>query len=154
MTRQTALDATMFPWLGRWTGTKGLRLMPDDAYDVSPAEATVTRHAGGHAYEIAYAWSHEGEPQEGLLVLSEGEAPGAIEALWVDTWHQKPQAMRLTGVLDAEGAASVEGAYGTEAGWRIRLGATPEGLLLAMDNLMEGLDYQVVEASFARSAAG
>ncbi|WP_205660466.1 DUF1579 family protein [Amycolatopsis antarctica] len=136
---------------GDWQGTNLMRMMPDDEYSPSAATASVGVAAGGHAVTVAYTWSHEGEPQDGVLLVTAGREPGTAAVAWIDSWHQNPHWMVCEGRLGDDGDIRVEGSYGRDAGWRLRLGAAGgRSLRIAMDNLGPGMDYQVVDASFSR----
>ncbi|WP_046468363.1 DUF1579 family protein [Allosalinactinospora lopnorensis] len=138
--------------VGDWTGMNRLRMMPDDPYGESRASATVSLGAKGGVATIAYTWAYEGELQEGLLVIGNGAQPKEVVAVWADSWHQGPQWMECRGTIGEDGVLSVEGSYAEDAGWRIRVDpGAPEQLRLAMDNIMPGTDYQVVEAVYSRA---
>jgi hypothetical protein len=84
--------------------------------------------------------------QDGLLALGPAEEPGAVLALWGDSWHQKPTAAPLRGET---GPASVTLSYTYAEGWEWRITLTAEGsdvLRWRMDN--------VVPSSSAAGAAG
>lgn len=145
---------TLAAAVGEWTGTNRLRIMPTDPYRASAARATVAAAAGGNAVTVAYAWAEDNAPQEGLLTIADGAEPNAAVAVWLDSWHQQPRWMELTGTVDAAGVVRLEGSYGPGLGWRIALdpgdGTT---FRMAMDNVMaETGPYRVVEADYARSA--
>ncbi|GAA3722958.1 hypothetical protein HDA32_000771 [Spinactinospora alkalitolerans] len=137
--------------VGDWTGTNRLRMMPGDAYGESAASATVSFGAKGSLATIAYTWAYQGGPHEGLLVIGNGGKPDELVAVWADSWHQGPQWMECRGAIGADGVLNVRGSYAEDAGWRIRVDPNdPAHLRLAMDNIMPGADYQVVEAIYSR----
>jgi hypothetical protein len=137
---------------GNWAGTNRKRMLPTDEYDSSAAEASISIVAGGAAGTVAYTWAEQGQPQDGLLLVTEGHAPGSVVAVWVDSWHSSPRWMELAGTVDDAGVIRVEGAY--DGGrWRITLqgGGAGSQVGLTMDNIYRGLDYRVVDASYRRS---
>jgi hypothetical protein len=59
--------------------------------------------------------------------------------------------MELAGTIGNVGVIRLGGAY-DGGGWRITLDATRgDQLRLAMDNIYQGMDYQVVEATYRRA---
>jgi hypothetical protein len=112
--------------------------MPSDPISESPATVSIGTAAGGHLTLVAYAWQHPDDgPQDGLLVISSAGEGDAVAATWGDSWHQKPEAMSLSGTRTAAGSVSLEGSYFGDWGWRILLdpGAAGE-LLMRMDNVI------------------
>jgi hypothetical protein len=142
--------------VGEWSGTNALRMMPDDDFRRSSGTATTATHSGGNVATISYTWSDfDGHPQEGLLVLSDGEGDGTVAVVWSDSWHQHPQWMPMSGTVDADGRISVRGVYGEGAeqgGWWIHIDPTNAAqLTITMDNDMtETGQYEVVRAIYTR----
>jgi hypothetical protein len=142
--------------MGEWTGTNALRMMPDDDFRRSDGTATVATHSGGNVASISYTWSDfGGQPQEGFLLLSDGEADGTVAAAWSDSWHQHPQWMALSGSVDPDGTITVHGLYGEGAeqgGWWIHVDPVDAAqLTMTMDNDMtETGQYEVVRATYTR----
>jgi hypothetical protein len=65
--------------VGEWSGTNKLWLTPDEPVRESETTASVTLAAQGKFITIAYTWSFEGEPQDGLIVL--GREGGAFRVI-------------------------------------------------------------------------
>lgn len=145
---------------GEWTGVNNLRMMPDDEFRGSDGSATIATQSRGNIATIAYTWSDfDGQPQAGLLVLSDGEGEGEVSAIWSDSWHQHPQWLPMTGSVSAGGVISVRGIYGAgdeQGSWWIHLDPTDAArLTMTMDNeWMDSGQYEVVRATFARGSAG
>jgi hypothetical protein len=89
---------------GSWTGANAFTLMPDDP--AVPLESSLrVAEVAGCALTLSYTWVHPDDgPQEGFLFVFEGEQAPQVQAVWLDTWHQKPQPMSLTGELAGSGA--------------------------------------------------
>ena len=140
--------------VGDWAGTNLLRLMPTDPYRESEAHATVARAAGGDIVVINYTWAEAGEPQDGLLIISGGDEAGEARAMWVDSWHQRPQWIVLSGATDEAGVVRVAAPYAEGFEWWINVDATTaDALAITMDNVAPGAArYQVVEARYTRQA--
>ena len=151
----TRLREYLRPVEGSWNGENTLRIMPEDPWQTSPATASIQVHARGHLATVAYTWEESGDEQEGVLVLTETAEPGGLSTIWVDTWHQHPQCMSLTGAFQEDGSIRVEGEYGDDtfkAGWSIALACNKrDGFVITMQNIMHGEAYDVVIASFAWS---
>ena len=144
--------------LGNWTGTKKLWMGPPGiAPAVSAAALAVTPVAGGKFLAFAYAWSFEGRPQEGLIVLGNDNDAEEASAAFVDSFHMSNKIMQFTGTVDAGGVASVLGHYpapsGPDWGWRIAVSPSgAAGLRIAMFNITpDGTEYPAVQADFTRA---
>ncbi|GAB95032.1 hypothetical protein BJY21_001686 [Kineosphaera limosa] len=125
-------------------GEGGFRLMPDDEMAFGEASATVEAPAGGFALTLTYTWTHPDDGlQDGvLLVGSPQEGADTVEATWLDSWHQKPAPLHLTGALDGS-ALELSALYSGNWGWQIRLDLTsPQETVLVMRHVIpsEALD--------------
>ena len=147
--------------VGAWDGANRLWLDPRGPGEDSAAAATVTLVAGGRFASIAYAWSFEGKPQDGLLLVRSADVPGPLDAVWVDSFHTSGGFMTFQGEVDPSGRRSYYGTYaaqdGPAWGWRIALedDDAEGGFRLAMWNVPpEGTDERAVEARFRRVGGG
>lgn len=125
-------------------GSGGFRLMPGDDMATGDASATLTPQADGHALVLTYSWTHpEDGPQTGVLLAGSPEQEGdAVEASWIDSWHQKPSPLHLTGTLESS-ALELSAFYSGTWGWQIRLDlGSPEATVVVMRNVIpeEALD--------------
>jgi hypothetical protein len=142
-------------FVGGWKGTNRLWLGPDEPARQSDSTLTIAYAVQTNVMTVHYGWSFEGEPQEGLLALCPHKSDGTIEAVWVDSWHQKDQFMFCKGDIDDRGAVSVQGSYsappGPDWGWRIVLEAGDSGTLtITMYNISpENQEDLAVEAFYA-----
>lgn len=141
---------------GSWVGNKRVWVEPEAPVRESESTAVVTLVAQGKFLEIRYTWSEGGRSQDGLLLARLEEPAGAIDAGWIDSWHQSQEIMRCRGEVSPEGVLSVSGHYaappGPDWGWRIELiPAAPGGWELKMFNITpEGQEALGVQASFTR----
>lgn len=143
------------PLAGEWTGTNRTRVMPEDPYTESPSTATVRPVARSRLVSVSYTWTGDGAEQDGFLLLSDGDTPGSVTAVWCDSWHQSPRWMTCIGAVDDTGAVVVAGSYGRatdHTGWRVTLASDDSTFRLTMHNVVPDADYQVVEATFRRSS--
>jgi hypothetical protein len=150
----STLETSLRAVVGDWTGTNRKRMMPTDDYTETPATAAITIAAQGNAVTFAYTWAEEGKPQDGVLLITNGDAPGSVRAVWVDSWHQSPQWMELSGSIDDGGVIRLEGTYPEDNRWRVIIDPTDaDQVRMAMDNVMPSydVDYQVVEAAYKRA---
>ena len=146
------------PFTGTWQGHNLMRFMPTDEYQESASAATVAVTAKDFV-TIEYTWAHEGQPQNGLLLLGPGpeDGPGAT-AVWVDSFHATPQWLTLSGNIDHHGVVRLACTYpapeGPDWGWQIHIEpGDGNGGRITMHNLVPGHDpYQVVEATYRRQA--
>lgn len=106
MAKLTDLDGT------KWAGSSELWLDPlgDEAMR---SDCTISVEGP----VVRYTWTHEGKAHEGRVTLNEDGAD------FTDTWHQ-PQPMRCRPVAGAGGLFQVQGAYGPDADWGWRIGAS------------------------------
>ncbi len=128
-------------------GEGGFRLMPGDEMAAGEASATVEAPAGGYALTLTYTWTHPDDGlQDGvLLVGSPEDGSDTVEATWLDSWHQQPAPLRLTGTVDAStyGVLELSAFYSGAWGWQIRLDLTsPEETVIVMRHVIpeEALD--------------
>ena len=128
---------------GRWVGTNGFRLRPDEDFFEAPATAEVTTGAGGHLARVAYTWSLPDEgPFDGMLVLGRGPEDGEAVAIFADAWHQQPASLVMRGTV-ADAVWSVEAAYLGDWRWRIVVDATDDDLLrIRMENVVPPGGYE------------
>ena len=130
---------TLGPLMGAWTGFNRLRLLPTDEYRQSAATATVSV-AGGRFVTVAYTWSEEDKPQDGLMLIGED---GAV---WVDSWHTPDTWMEFSREPDEDGVVRLAGVYEKEWGWQVHL--DPATAKITMHNVPPGHPpYQAVEIS-------
>jgi hypothetical protein len=129
------------------SGSNAFRLMPEDDLFEAPATATVRSAAGGHALVVAYTWEHADDgPQDGVLLVSSPDDDGIVHATLMDSWHQKPGPMHLTGRLLEDGSgASVSAVYYQVYEWEVDVRPVDGGLELDMRNVVpDGGTYDVM----------
>jgi hypothetical protein len=117
-------------------GENAFRLMPTDPWRSRPAKGRLESAAGGSALLLRYDWEHPDDgPQDGILLIGSPEEQRGVEAMWLDSWHQKPGPLLLTGTA-ADGATCVlAGTYLQEWGWEIHLDLDA-GLRMTMRNVI------------------
>jgi len=123
--------------VGEWSGRDELWLGPGEPVRESATEATVTTAAGGGFLLIAYTWSHGGEPHDGVLLARLTPGPGAVDMVWVDSFHTQGQFMTFAGQEADDGAMAAFTTWspgsGPDWGWRIVLDSGgPDDLTMRM----------------------
>ncbi len=125
--------------LGTWSGTSKLHLswLPEaERVQESSSQLSVELGIGAEFGLVRYAWSYQGEGQQGLLSIACHEASASMG--WTDSWHQNGSILLVTGVVDGS-AIKATGSYsageGPEWGWRIELAHEEDQLLLKMFNI-------------------
>lgn len=152
---------SLAPFTGTWQGHNRMRIMPTDEYQESVSAATVAVTARDFV-TIEYTWAHDGQPQNGLLLLgavppSDVPSGTGATAVWVDSFHAAPQWLTLAGTIDG-GVVRLSCTYpapeGPDWGWQIHIEpGDGNGGRITMHNLVPGYDpYQVVEATYRRQA--
>lgn len=118
------------------TGECGFRLLPTDDFDSAAAAAYVRTVADGLGLVVSYDWNHITDgPHSGMLLVTESES-GALQATWLDSFHQKPYPMQLTGAFAGD-VIELEGVYAATWGWQISLTIAEDGpIRLVMRNLV------------------
>ncbi|MGC8640332.1 MAG: DUF1579 family protein [Isosphaeraceae bacterium] len=142
---------------GAWRGTNTLHDPNSGRPDESPSELTVTPVLGGKFIRLDYTWAHQGEPQEGSLLLGFDPKIGEVSGHWIDTWHMGRKIMACKGPTPIGGTISVEGSYsvppGPDWGWRIEI--TPQdgqSIRVAHFNVdPDEKEEPAVEATYARA---
>lgn len=141
---------------GNWKGNNRLHLswLPDPVLD-SEGTASVTPRIADQFVEIAYRWSHEGSPQEGMIILGGDNKTDAINAAWTDSWHMAHQLMMCEGKEYADGRVSVNGFYKVEGhpdwGWRTEINPGESSFTYKMYNVSpEGQEEIAVEMEMSR----
>ncbi len=140
--------------VGAWTGNKAV-IEPGEPRHEGPCDATIAKAMRDEFLEVRYAWSYEGEPQAGLLLLtSDGDEARAV---WFDSWHNAGTWMTLSGAVTAAGAVGLRGSYPVEGspdwGWRVALRAQAAAFEIDMYNVTpEGEEEIGVELRLRRAA--
>ncbi len=141
--------------VGDWSGTNRLNLswMPAPIFE-SPSTAVVRPRVGGQFVEIAYTWSYEGKPQEGLLLFGI-QKDGSATAFWTDSWHSANVLMACKGEVTDVGALVLFGSYSVpdhpDWGWRTDVIPKGDGFRYVMYNVSpDGDEELAVETDFVR----
>ncbi len=150
-----ALDALA----GRWTGTSRL-YMPwtTPAESDSTTTAEVRPVAGGRFVTIAYTWSYDGKPCEGFLLAGRETKTDVVNAVWVDSWHQREHPLASTGGVSEGGGIDVRGSYpaptGPDWGWRTTVLADgADAFRIVMYNISpEGEEMLAFENRYTRAS--
>lgn len=141
---------------GLWQGTARLWLDPAQPAAESPIVAAINAAAGGGYLVIAYEWSHQGTPHDGVLSVRLRTEPAPIAMTWVDSFHQGGCWMLLA-PEEAGGVLAGRGSYaappGPDWGWRIMVSMpAPDALCIEMENIWpEGRVDRAVEFVLARA---
>lgn len=142
---------------GQWRGSSRLYDPRSSRPEDSPATATITPVLGGRFVRIEYTWGHQGEPQEGSMLIGLDPKAHLVSTQWIDTWHMGRAVMSCVGTARDAQAFSVRGSYaappGPDWGWRIDVDMShPRMLRLTMTNISpEGTETIAVEASLTQS---
>ncbi len=142
--------------VGTWTGTSRLWL-PEEPTREAPSTALVAPAAQGKFSTIAYTWSVDGEPQEGVLVVGHEPARGVASAVFIDSWHMGDIFMVLRGQIDTKGAIDTRGSYAVEGGpdwgWRTVVQPGNDTLCVVMYNVSpDGEEVLGFELAYTRAA--
>lgn len=145
-------------WAGQWRGTNRLHLswMTPSDY-ISASELSVMPIAMGTFLAVTSTWEHDGEKQEGFLLLGYDTAQAVATAAWGDSWHMSKSVLFCQGTITQEGTLDLRGTYeappGPDWGWRIVLSIPSDmELHLVMFNCSpEGDEELAVEATYLRT---
>lgn len=141
---------------GEWVGSNRVQPFVNDPIDESSSRLTVTPVLAGTFLRLDHAWSWQGEPQSGCLLI--GYLPQAERATihWIDTWHNGRSAMSLIGQFDAAGKLVAHGSFAVTGepdwGWRIEIESDRDLIIhMACINPANGNEEGWVWSKFARS---
>jgi hypothetical protein len=150
-----SIPASLAILIGKWSGVNRLWLSPNDPAQTSHAAAEIYRVAQEQFLAIAYTWAENG-PQDGLILLGWQPSSGALQASWVDSFHNGDRMMPCLGQVTDDGRIAVQGAYsappGPDWGWQIAIEPEgPDALRVVMDNITpDGEHFLAVEIALAR----
>jgi hypothetical protein len=141
---------------GAWQGRNTLHDPSSGKPDESPSDLMVTPMLGRRFVRLDYTWAHQGEPQEGSLLLGFDPKAGEVSGHWIDTWHMGRKVLACSGSIPVGGTISVQGSYaappGPDWGWRIEITAeNGETIRIAHFNVEpDGNEEPAVEAVYSR----
>ncbi|PYT01110.1 MAG: hypothetical protein DMF63_03950 [Acidobacteria bacterium] len=151
-----SLDQKLSDLIGTWKGTNRL-FVPWMTEKIKESETTATVHSkmNRQFLSIEYAWSFDGEPQEGLLIVGCDPKSDAVQAVWTDSWHSKDVLMLCNGKAASDGSISVFGQYAVpdhpDWGWRTEIIPAGDHFRYLMYNVTpEGAAEIAVETDFTR----
>lgn len=142
---------------GWWEGTSSLSLpwQRKEPYD-SNSSLHVDLGPKGTFAQIEYRWSHEDVVHHGVLLVAGNKKGGTVQVGWVDSWHQNPNVMTMTGKWDSDDKFSVTGKYsageGPDWGWRFELALKGDTLHYEMTNIHpDGKEDWAVRCDYKRT---
>lgn len=141
---------------GDWAGNCGFRMLPTDDLASAASSAGSDAEANGFGWSLHYQWTHPDDGvQSGTLLVASDEAGDAVNAAWIDSWHQKPLGVLTGKVID--GGVRVEMDYAGGWGWVIEVAGHDDQLRMRMSNVVpdgvEGAEpgpYVVMDAQWER----
>ena len=151
-----SISGKLFATTGEYQGTNSLWLSPEEPAQESRATATTGMAGQGRYFILRYTWEWEGKPQDGLILLGQGDKPDVIKAVWTDSWHMQNKFMHMKGQVLPENSISLLGNYaappGPDRGWRIVLETADEDhIKILMFNIPPGGEAELaVETSLVR----
>ncbi|GGC94754.1 DUF1579 family protein [Undibacterium terreum] len=113
-------------FVGQWEGRNRLFLSwPTPSEFLSDTRLTVTELADGSLLQLNYDWSHEGKPQQGILLLAYDAEKNSATASWGDSWHASKKLLPSSGAIGDDGLVNLLGSFEAppdpDWGWRILL---------------------------------
>ena len=142
---------------GSWQGTSRLHLSflpPEERITESNSSLKIETDERENFVTLTYYWYHEGQRQQGTILLCGSSENKNLQMSWVDSWHQNFAIMNLEGSDTAAQYIQAKGNYsgGDEIwGWSIRLELQGDNLILSMDNHSpNGESEWAVQASYIR----
>lgn len=142
--------------VGTWECTNRLNFGDEHPVLESPGTAAVVTRVGGQCVEIAYTWSYEGKPQEGLILIDKNGKTNDAAAAWTDTFHSGNSLMYCLGTSDENGKISVTGSYAAGDGpdwhWRTEIEPGDDSFKYLMVNISpDGEEQWAVEMNFTKA---
>jgi hypothetical protein len=151
-----SVDTPLRDLVGDWSGSNALWFAPGTPAIESASTARVATAAGSRYLVVDYTWAYEDKPHDGHLVIRLAEDRTAVEAVWVDSFHQGGSFMLLAGVETGVSRVELLGSYkappGPDWGWRITLAGTDaKQCVLHMFNITpEGEEAEAVRMNWRR----
>lgn len=152
-----AIPDSLLTLIGSWQGQNQLWLAPGEPVRQCATTAVCRAAAQGKFLIVEYTWVEGGQPQDGVLTLS--QSAGQLTAVWIDSWHMQDVIMSLSDASQPDAPFSVRGAYAAppdpDWGWRITLQPQPPHIFtLLMHNMTpDGQEALAVEAIYQRENA-
>ena len=143
--------------VGNWKGTNRLNLSwTPDPIKQSHSTASVVGRVRGQCLEIAYTWTFEGEPQEGILLICGAGDSDKVAAGWTDSWHSANVLMPCEGTIDPAGRVNIKGSYSVpdhpDWGWRTEIVPGVDSFRYLMFNVSpEGEEEWAVATEFTKA---
>ncbi len=142
---------------GEWKGTNELHTpwMPEPLHR-SDSTMKVSEQIRGQFLSFEYTWSHEGKPQEGIIIVGWDGQKNVVKAVWTDSWHMSHNLMNCEGSIGGDGTLSMKGYYAVEGhpdwGWRTDIIPGGDTFKLVMYNVTpEGEEALAVETKYTRA---
>lgn len=129
---------------GEWKGVKRLYFEGAAGPEIACGmRMTIAAAARGCFDELAYTWTYEGKPCEGVMLLGFDGSDGAATGAWIDSFHSSTRVMALSGIRPDERTLALSGTYpappGPDWGWRITVAVPkierPDLLSIKMHNV-------------------
>ncbi|MEP6808822.1 MAG: DUF1579 family protein [Chthoniobacterales bacterium] len=143
--------------IAHWHGTKQLYLEDPPAPPASCSSSlTVSPVAAGCFLKFDYNWTHDEEPQCGLLLLGFDDGTNTASAAWIDSFHMRSAILHCVGTA-ADREIVVRGHYpappGPDWGWSIAIRSlSEEELEIVMHNISpEGQEDLAVQFDYTRA---
>ncbi|WP_256007216.1 DUF1579 family protein [Pedobacter deserti] len=147
-------------FIGQWKGTYKLILswLPEPDF-ISESGMTIKAVGNGKFLILSYDWVHEGEAQDGVILIGNNNKRHEVTASWVDSWGMSGKIMNCYGTINEQGDISVLGSYevtdNPDWGWRIEIPCpTEDKMQIKMYNVSpEGEEFFAGDANYSRNIA-
>ena len=122
---------------GLWKGESLLNLayLPEDERVTASASELLVETDNQETFAtLSYTWSHEGNPHQGKILISQSDKANTVELAWVDSWHQSASIMNLAGEVSDPGDFKAKGSFpaGDET-WYWTIALTFQGAKLFLE---------------------
>ena len=152
-----SLSETLGKLVGNWAGSNRLHVpWMEPPIKESASTAAVSLKTQGKVLSIEYTWTFDGDPQDGIMLISQDPKSETATMIYTDSWHLGHTFMECKGTADENGNLNFKGFYAVpdhpDWGWRTEIIPGDDSFQFKVYNVTpEGEESIAVEGDFTRA---